>query len=93
MDCVFGTPKQQNEGLLKKSPGPNCRKVDEKEEVSMADDEDGKPETRFSLKDIVGRVTFVEIIIVVVDVPFTMLDGALSSGEDGGTLLQDGTMM
>ncbi len=62
MDCVFGTPKQQNEGLIKKSDGPNCPKVDEKEEVSMAGDEDGKPETRFSLKDIAGRVTFVEII-------------------------------
>ncbi len=46
MDCVFGRPKQQNEGLIKKSDGPNCLKVDEKEEVSMADDEDGKPETR-----------------------------------------------
>ncbi len=39
-----------------------------------------------------GRVTFVEIIIVLVDVLF-LLDGALSSGEDGGTMLQDGTMM
>ncbi len=58
----------------------------------MADDEDGKQETTVSKKDIVGRVTFVEIIIVVVDVLF-MLDGALSSGEDGGTMLQDGTMI
>ena len=43
MDCVFGTPKQQNEGLIKKSPVPNCLKVDEKEEVlsAMVDDEDG----------------------------------------------------
>ena len=39
-----------------------------------------------------GRVTFVEIIIVLVDVLF-LLDGALSSGEDGGTMLQDGTVM
>jgi hypothetical protein len=62
MDCIFGTPKQQNEDVIKKSDGPNCLKVDEKEGVSTADDEDGKPETRFSLKDIVGRVTFVEII-------------------------------
>ena len=46
MDCIFGTPKQQNEDVIKKSDGPNCLKVDEKEEVSMADDEDGKPETR-----------------------------------------------
>ena len=93
MDCVFGRPKQQNEGLLKKSDGSKCLKVDEKEEVSMADDEDGKPETRVSKKDIAGRVTFVEIIIVVVDV-LRMLNGASSpSGEDSGTMLQDGTMM
>jgi|LakMenE18May11ns_1017448.scaffolds.fasta_scaffold8883518_1 hypothetical protein len=92
IDCVFGRPKQQNEGLIKKSPGPNCPKVDEIEEVSMADDEDGKPETRVSKKDIAGRVTFVEIIIVVVDV-LRMLNGASSSGEDSGTMLQDGTMM
>jgi hypothetical protein len=52
----------------------------------------GKPETRVSKKDIAGQVIFVEIINVVVDVLF-MLDGALSSGEDGGTMLQDGTMM
>jgi hypothetical protein len=38
MDCVFGRPKQQNEGLIKKSDGSKCLKVDEKEEVSMADD-------------------------------------------------------
>jgi hypothetical protein len=36
--------------------------VDEKEEVSMADEEDGKQETTVSKKDIAGRVTFVEII-------------------------------
>ncbi len=52
MDCVFGRPKQQNEGVIKNSGGSNCLKVDEKEEVSMADDEDGKPETRVSKKDI-----------------------------------------
>jgi hypothetical protein len=52
MDCVFGRPKQQNKGLIKISAGPNCLKVDEKQEVSMADDEDGKPETRFSKKDL-----------------------------------------
>ena len=63
MDCVFGTPKQQNEGLIKKSPGPNCLKVDEKHEVSMADYEDGKQETTVSKKDIAGRVTFVEMIL------------------------------
>ena len=48
MDCVFGRPKQQNEGVFKKSDGSNCLKVDEKEEVSMADDEDGKQETTVS---------------------------------------------
>ncbi len=36
--------------------------MDEKQELLMANNEDGKPETRFSLKDIIGRVTFVEII-------------------------------
>ena len=62
MDCVFGRPKQQNEGLIKNSDGWKCLKVDEKEEVSMADEEDGKQETTVSKKDIAGRVTFVEII-------------------------------
>ncbi len=43
----------------------------------MADDEDGKPETRVSRKDIaVLWVTFVEITIVVVDV-LLMLDGVV----------------
>ncbi len=92
MDCVFGRPKQQNKGVIKNSGGSNCLKVDEIEEVLMADDEDGKPETRVSKKDIAGRVTFVEIIIVVVDV-LGMLNGASSSGEDSGSMLQDGTMM
>jgi hypothetical protein len=60
----------------------------------MVDDEDGKPETRVSKKDIAGRVTFVEInIVLVVDV-LRMLNSASSpSGEYSGTMLQDGTMM
>ena len=89
MDCVFGRPKQQNEGLLKKSDGSKCLKVDEKEEVSMADDEDGKQELLVSKEDIAGRVTFVEIIIVVVVDVLFMLDGVSSSGE-GGTMCTTG---
>ncbi len=78
MDCAIGSsPKQQNEGLIRKTGGPNCLKVDEKQEVSMADDEDGKPETRVSKKDIVaGRVTFVEIV-------FNLFSCAFSGEDDG----------
>ncbi len=88
MDCVFGTPKQQNKGLIKKFPGPNCLKVDEKEGVSMADDEheDGKPETRYPLKDIAGWVTFVERMILSFSCAFEMIlsfSCAFSADDEG----------
>jgi hypothetical protein len=81
--CFCVTTTQQNEVLIINSVGTLSAYAFEKEEPEIADDEDGKPETRSSENHVAGRVTFAEIIIVV-DVLF-MLDGA-SSGEDSGTM-------